>query len=297
MMTTSWRQVIPASNLVEIVEDPEQAEQCVILDCRHVLTHPDEGGKAYQKNHIPGAVHAHVDNDLSGPVGRRTGRHPLPEARQFQKRVESWGITPDTQVVAYDDVGGAFAARAWWLLQYHGHKRVAVLDGGLPAYLESGGRLTTEAPKRKPSGYPMQPGSRQVVDAKQLEREVPVKRGRLVDARDPERYRGEKEPIDPVAGHIPGAVNVPFKQNLTPDGRFRAPDELKVIYEDALGRAPDGPVVYCGSGVTAVHNILAMELAGLPGAALYPGSWSEWVADPERPVAQADPKKAPSAMA
>lgn len=157
--------------------------------------------------------------------------------------------------------------------------------------------MTGEIPKPEPTSYPMRSGHMPVVSAKELEREVPAKKGRLIDARDPERYRGEKEPIDPVAGHIPGAVNLPFKQNLTPDGRFRAPDELRMLYEEIMGGITENPVVYCGSGVTAVHNILAMELAGLPAAALYPGSWSEWVTDPKRAVAQEIPEKAPGPVA
>lgn len=296
-MATRWRQLITAPELLEITDGPEPMDEFVILDCRHVFTHPSEGRKAYHRGHIPGAVHAHVDDDLSGPVRPGTGRHPLPTMEEFQKCVEAWGITTDTQVVAYDDVGGAFAARAWWLLRHHGHEAVAVLDGGLQAFLESGGRLTTQIPDRSPSEYPVHPGCMPVVTTGQLETQVPATQGPLIDARDPERYRGEKEPIDPVAGHIPGALNIPFKKHLTPDGRFRAPDELRMLYEEALGNLSQPATFYCGSGVTAVHGILAMELAGLPGAVLYPGSWSEWITDPERPVARADPKKAPGAVA
>lgn len=285
LMPEPWHLLASARDLIKAVEHGDR--DLVLLDCRHVLTHPDEGPKMYAEGHIPGAFHAHVDKDLSGPVGPGTGRHPLPSREALQDHVETWGIKPKTQVVAYDDQGGAFAARAWWLFRHHGHERVAVLDGGLPAYLKAGGTLTTEAPKRPRSQYPLRKGRLSTVDPRQLERIVPVSDGSLLDARDPPRYRGETEPIDPVAGHIPGAVNVPFKWNLRSDGRFRDADELRALYESILGnRDPRETTVYCGSGVTAVHNILAMEIAGLKGAALYPGSWSQWVSDPSRPIAR-----------
>lgn len=287
-MSPDWRLLVSPRDLREAVE-LEKRDDLVVLDCRHALTDPAAGRRAYEEAHIPGAVHAHVDEDLSGPMGERTGRHPLPSLERFQDRVEGWGITPQTQVVSYDDMGGAFAARAWWLLRHHGHDQVAVLDGGMPAYEQIGGRLTAQVPETTRSRYPLKPGRSPVVLAKELEKRVPVSPGELLDARDPERYRGETEPIDPVAGHIPGAVNMPFKANLGADGKFRAPDELRALYEKILGgRDPREVAVYCGSGVTAVHDILAMELADLEGAALYPGSWSEWVSDPERPVTRGE---------
>lgn len=284
-MPGPWRLLVKADDLVKRLDNPEG--DLLLLDCRHSLTDAEAGPKAYEGGHIPGAVHAHVDQDLSGPVTAQTGRHPLPSLESFQDRLQSWGLTPETQVVAYDDMGGAFAARAWWLLRHHGHDKVAVLDGGLSAYDQAGAKLTREIPKRERSTYNLSQGRLPMIQTPDLEREVPVKTGRLLDARDPERFRGEVEPIDPVAGHIPGAVNVPFKWNLTKEGRFRDADELRALYESVLGsRDPRETAVYCGSGVTAVHNILAMEVAGLKGVALYPGSWSEWVTDRERGVAR-----------
>ncbi len=284
-MPEPWRLLVSPDELVKRLEKP--AEDLLLLDCRHSLTDPETGPRAYEEGHIPGAVHAHVDRDLSGPVTATTGRHPLPSRGSLEDRLAAWGLTPETQVVAYDDMGGAFAARAWWLLRHHGHDKVAVLDGGLPLFTDAGGRLTKQVPQRRHTEVRLQSGRLPVVQAHQLEQEMPVEPGRLLDARDPERYRGEVEPIDPVAGHIPGALNVPFKQNLTKEGRFRDAVALRALYEAVLGsRDPRETAVYCGSGVTAVHNILAMEVAGLKGAALYPGSWSEWVTGEDRPVAK-----------
>ncbi|ROR34152.1 sulfurtransferase [Inmirania thermothiophila] len=253
----------------------------VVVDCRFRLDAPEAGEAAWREGHIPGAVYAHLERDLSGPVTAASGRHPLPAPGPLMARLGAWGIGPGTTVVAYDDAGGAFAARLWWLLRWLGHRRVAVLDGGLAAWLAAGGGLARDRGAVRPCRFEGRPGGMPTVDAEA------VRAGGwcLVDARAPERYRGEEEPIDPVAGHIPGAVNLPFTGNLDRAGRFLPPAALARRFA-ALGAAPQRVVHYCGSGVTACHNLLAMELAGLAGARLYPGSWSEWIRDPARAVAR-----------
>lgn len=254
----------------------------VILDVRHDLKDVETGPRKFKEGHLPGAAHAHVDRDLSSPPRPGTGRHPLPDVDDFIAACSRWGIDDGVQVVAYDDFGGAWASRAWWLLRYYGHRDVAVLDGGLPAWVAAGLPLSTDEPRLAPRRFPARPGSMPTVTTWDLVTRQPRC---LVDARGPERYRGDIEPIDPVAGHIPHAVNVPFAGNTGPDGRFLPPAELRRKYESALaGRDPRDAAFYCGSGVTAPHDILAMEVAGLPGAALYPGSWSEWIRNPMRPV-------------
>jgi len=274
--------LVSCETLFENIEDPAW----VVFDCRHQLTEPDWGAKQYSKAHIPGAFRAHVDRDLSGPVGDgRRGRHPLPLA--FARFLAVHGVGPDTQVVAYDDAGGAWAARVWWLARHHGHPHVAVLDGGLERWKRLGLPLSSghERPRRQ-GAFQGRPGAMPTVDTAGVEAAVEDGSLRLVDARAAERFRGESEPVDPVAGHIPGAVSLPFSGNLGNDGRFLSPDELRVRYE-AAGVAVEGSAVYCGSGVTAAQTVLAMEVAGLGTPALYPGSWSEWCRPADgRPVAR-----------
>lgn len=255
----------------------------VVLDARHNLKDPEWGPRAYSEDHIPSAVHAHVDRDLSAAITKNTGRHPMPDVDAFIETASRWGIDENAQVVAYDDWGGAWASRAWWLLRYYGHAKVAVLDGGLPAWLAAGQRTEQGAAAPRPrKRFVARPGAMPVVTAWDITTRSPRC---LVDARAPARYRGDEEPIDPVAGHIPGAVNVPFAENTDKDGKFLPAAQLREKYEAALaGRAPKDSAFYCGSGVTAPHDILAMEIAGLPGAALYPGSWSEWIRNPLRSV-------------
>lgn len=287
-MAGPWHTLVDAKDLKAHLDDPD----LVLLDCRHDLSDPEAGPRVYEEAHLPDAVHAHIDRDLAGPMTGTNGRHPLPDPYAFRKTLGNWGIDLDKQVVAYDGSGGAFAARAWWLLRHYGHDKVAVLDGGIRAWERIGGALTGEPPEPVPTEFLGAPGHLPTVDAESLLQRVPVADGVLIDARDPERYRGDVEPIDPAAGHIPGAVNVPFKGNLGSDGRFKAPDELYARYEHALGgRHPEEAAVYCGSGVTAAHDVLAMEIAGLRGVALYPGSWSEWCADRSRPVAKGKGKE------
>ena len=255
----------------------------LVLDVRHSLQDPEAGPRLYREGHVPGALHAHVDRDLSSPVRPDTGRHPLPGPDEFRQKASAWGIGPRTQVVAYDDNAGAWASRVWWLLRDYGHHSVALLDGGLQAWLREGFPLETAGHARRPARFAGTPGRMPRAEAKDL-----LHGGWLpVDARTPERYRAEKEPIDPVAGHIPGAVNLPFAGNVGPDGFFLPPDQLRSRFQTAVANTPVSRVAcYCGSGVTGPLNILAMEVAGLRGAALYPGSWSDWIRDPKRPVAK-----------
>ena len=260
----------------------------VLLDCGFDLADGSAGERAHAAGHLPGAIYAHLDRDLSGPkagAGERSrGRHPLPSRDQLAATAGRWGVAPGVQVVVYDAQGGPYAARAWWLLQWLGHADVAVLDGGPAAWLVAGGSLSTEAAAPQPQPpYPTLAPAMPSIDAAALQAAL----GRLVliDARAPERYRGEVEPLDPVAGHIPGAVNRLFKLNLQADGRFKPAAELRAEFTALL--QPGQPVVQqCGSGVTACHNLLAMAHAGLGVAQLYPGSWSEWCSDPTRPMAR-----------
>ena len=258
-----------------------------VLDCGFDLFDVDAGERAYGAGHVPGAFYAHLDRDLSGPKSPRGpvdgGRHPLPSRGQWAARLTQWGITPATPVVAYDDQGGCYAARAWWMLRWMGHEAVAVLDGGKAAWLAAGGELDTAVPSAQSSAaYPeTEPGMSTVTAPELLQR---LGRVCLVDARVGERYRGETEPLDTRAGHIPGAVNRFFKHNLQPDGRFKPVEQLRAEWQPLL-QAGDPVVHQCGSGVTACHNLLALAHAGLGEGVLYPGSWSEWSADPGRPVA------------
>ncbi|NNE71589.1 MAG: sulfurtransferase [Rhodothermales bacterium] len=262
----------------------QRDDSWVLLDCRFELTDIEAGHRDYLTGHLEGAHYAHLDRDLSGPIEPGvTGRHPLPDSMRFRTLVASWGITPDTQVVAYDQGHGAFAARAWWLLRYHGHAKVAVLNGGLAAAREAGLPLSKAVPVRATGTYPnADPLVRATVADDILGSLAEGTAPALVDARANERYRGLVEPLDPVAGHIPTARNRHFQANLDDSGRFRPADDLRADFL-AFG-LPEKQVHYCGSGVTAAHNLLAMEAAGLSGASLYPGSWSEWITDPSRPV-------------
>ena len=257
----------------------------VICDVRHDLVQPQWGESEYAKAHVPGAQFVHVDNDLSGAKTGRNGRHPLPAPEAAATLFSRLGIDATTQVVAYDQGNGMYAARLWWMLRWLGHARVWVLDGGVEAWVAAGGALTPQpvSPRAAPP-YPLQAGSMPTLGADAL-RQV-LGEARLVDARAPERFRGEVEPLDAVAGHIPGALNRLFRNNLAADGRFKPRAQLAAEFRALLGRSKPVEVVHqCGSGVTACHNLLAMEAAGLPGSQLYPGSWSEWSADPARPVA------------
>ncbi len=259
-----------------------------ILDCRFDLLHPNAGQKAYLEGHIPGARYANLDQDLAGPIGPATGRHPLPAASDFQRRLGTWGITRQTAVVAYDAVGGAIAARAWWLLKWLGHPEAALLDGGLPAWLAGNRPLETNTAEPKAQHYKGPPGQRRVHDTTALEAGLRDGTIVLLDARDEARFLGQQEPIDSVAGHVPGAINAPFQHNLSADGRFRPLAALAELYAPMIGnRSADTIVCMCGSGVTACHNIFAIERAGYGSPSLYAGSWSEWIRSGDRPIATA----------
>ena len=260
----------------------------VIIDCRFDIARPDWGEQSYAEGHIPNAIYAHLDRDLSGPVTERTGRHPLPSMDRFAQTASRWGIDSSVQVVAYDQGSGAIAARLWWLLRWAGHRRVAVLNGGFAAWRQAGLPVSREPGARKPRTFIPQPSPQvRAVSTDELERALAAGEVLLVDARSADRFAGENETIDPVAGHVPGARNHPFADNLDPQGRFLPPEELRSRWQRTLGDQPPEKIVsMCGSGVTACHNLLALEVAGLPGARLYGGSWSEWIRDPARPVAR-----------
>ncbi|HEY5757685.1 MAG TPA: sulfurtransferase [Steroidobacter sp.] len=261
----------------------------LIVDCRFDLTQPAAGEAAYGAGHIPGAIYAHLDRDLSSPITPRTGRHPLPDPERFAATLSRWGVGADTQVIAYDADNGMYASRLWWLLRWVGHRAVAVLDGGLKAWAAAGQPISTEIPARSPTPFQARPDRDLWLDADQVQARVQQPDWRLLDARAPERFLGKVEPLDKVAGHVPGARNHPFSTNLTSDGRFGAPEELRRRYEQSqAGVADDRTIVMCGSGVTACHLLLAMEVAGKPGARLYAGSWSEWIRNPQHGVATTD---------
>lgn len=284
MSTVAWSTLATVDELAGALGDPALR----LVDARAVLVDPEAGRQAYAASHLPGAVHADLDRDLSDHAQSGQGRHPLPDAAVFARRLGAWGIAPEHQVVIYDAGDGSMAAaRLWWLLGLLGHERVAVLDGGLAAWRASGLPETSgiDAPAALPA-YPANGFDRsRIAEPSQLLSRMGEAPGWLMDARAGERFRGEVEPIDPVAGHVPGALNRPFALNLR-DGRFRPADELRPELEPLLhGRDPSQAVLMCGSGVTACHLLLAMAHAGLPGAKVYAGSWSGWIADPSRPVA------------
>jgi thiosulfate/3-mercaptopyruvate sulfurtransferase len=285
--------LIDATSLRGLAGKPDT----VVIDCRFDLNDPEAGRRAFLAGHIPGARYADLNRDLSAPVSAGSGRHPLPTPPVFAATLERLGIGNATQVIAYDDAGGAYAARAWWLLRWLGHTSVAVLDGGLKAWsaaggLDAGGGLESgpEVPLRTaPAGGRILPqaNAAAVIDTAEIAAFLSDGANLLVDARAADRYAGSVEPIDTVAGHISGAVNHPFSANLAPDGRFLAAPELRRRWEARLaGRQVAHVAAMCGSGVTACHNLLSMEVAGLHGARLYAGSWSEWIKDPNRPIAR-----------
>ncbi len=256
-----------------------------VFDCRHDLANPELGEQQYLEAHIPGARFAHLDRDLSAPKTGKNGRHPLPEPRAFISWLGRQGLTPADQVVCYDAGPGAMAARLWWMLRWAGHETVAVLDGGLAKWLRDDRPVTADIPPVVAAGYAGKARSSMVASLPLVERRL--KRAALIDARAPARYRGEQEPIDPVAGRVPGAKNRFNSDNLAADGSFKKPDALRAEFQAVLAdRVPADVIHYCGSGVAACHNALAMEIAGLSGSRVYIGSWSEWSADPARPIAR-----------
>jgi thiosulfate/3-mercaptopyruvate sulfurtransferase len=291
MSTTTHSPLISAADLAHALRTAGEGggTDWLVIDCRFNLANTQAGEAAYAQGHIAGALYAHLDRDLSGAKTGLNGRHPLPSQDAFEATVRAWGVTPDTRVVAYDDAGGMFAARLWWLLRWAGHDAVQVLDGGWQAWQNSQGPVSDAAPaSRRPSGFTAQWRTSWVVTADQVLAQLKDPAGQvLIDARAADRFRGENETMDPVGGHIPGARNRFFQLNLQGDGRFKPAAQLKDEFEALIAQGPLAAVVHqCGSGVTACHNLLAMAQAGLPDTRLYAGSWSEWCADPTRPVAR-----------
>ncbi|AOR72079.1 3-mercaptopyruvate sulfurtransferase [Burkholderia stabilis] len=284
MPHTHYTTLISAANLAErLAAAPGSV---ALFDCRFDLVDPGAGEAAYAAGHIPGAQYLHLDRDLSGRKTGTNGRHPLPTRDALATLLASHGLKQGQQVVAYDAQGGAYAARLWWLLRWLGHDSVAVLDGGLQAWEAAGHPLTTDVPQPAAGDFRAGAPLESTVDAAAVLANVKSPTRVVIDARAPDRYRGENETIDRVGGHIPGARNRFFKDNLTADGRFKTGHELRETFSTLLaGIEPNRVILQCGSGVTACHNALALEIAGLHGASLYPGSWSEWSADPSRPIA------------
>jgi thiosulfate/3-mercaptopyruvate sulfurtransferase len=275
--------LVDTETLSQHLDDP----RWVVVDCRFVLTDPGAGRRLYQAGHIPGARYAHLEDDLSSPVTPTSGRHPLPPPGTLAEKLGRWGIDKTRQVVVYDDTFGAMAARLWWLLRWLGHEACALLDGGFPKWRREGRAVTQDAPRIAITQFHPVINDAMWVDTDQVGALLGAHGHLLMDARAEERFRGEVEPLDKVAGHIPGAVNMPYEDNLDFSGEFMSDEALREHYLAVLnGVAPEKVVQMCGSGVTACHNILAMEHAGLAGAKLYAGSWSEWITDPARPVAK-----------
>jgi thiosulfate/3-mercaptopyruvate sulfurtransferase len=278
-----FKTLIDADSLQELLGKPQLA----VVDCRFDLMNPEAGRQAYLRAHIPGARYADLNRDLSAPIGPHTGRHPLPSPQAFSAWLGAIGVGDGTQVVAYDDANGSFAARLWWMLRWLGHGAVAVLDGGFKAWTARGGALQSGEGASPVEHFTPRIDADAVVSTAELEQALRDPAMILVDARAAERYAGQVEPIDSVAGHIPGAVNHPFTANLDGGNRFLPAAELKRRWQELLaGKDPGHLVAMCGSGVTACHNLLSLEVAGLTGAKLYAGSWSEWLRDPRRPVAR-----------
>lgn len=283
----SLAHLIQAEDLLHRLQRPG----LVLLDCRFALDDPSYGARSYAEGHIPGACFADLERDLSGPVSKgRTGRHPLPGADTLSARLREWGLDANSTVVLYDDGPGAFAARAWWLLAWLGKRdEVYLLDGGLKAWKEAGLALAQKSEPVQPGNFLGQADASLLLDAAQLQARLSEPQLTLLDARALPRFRGEIEPLDPVAGHIPGAQCAVFTDNLGEDGHFLPAEHLRERFDALRGERPvESLVAYCGSGVTACHNLFALCLAGYSLAPLYAGSWSEWITDPERPVAIGD---------
>jgi len=278
----NYTTLISTETLARHLGDPD----FIVVDCRHNLADPEAGEAAYARAHLPGAYFLHLDRDLSGVMTGRNGRHPLPDIDRLAAALGRIGIDASKQVVAYDQNLGMWAARLWWSLRWLGHERAAVLDGGVDKWKAEGRPLTSDTTSARAATFVPKPTLRGV-STEEILRHLGDGSMTILDARAPERFRGDIEPLDPVAGHIPGAINRPYTVNLTDQGTFKAPEALRREFEAQLdGRNAATVVHQCGSGVTACHNLLAMSIAGLHGSRLYPGSWSEWCADPSRPVAR-----------
>lgn len=286
MQAGPFTTLIETAELAAHLDNPNWA----IVDCRFFLNHPELGRKQYLDAHIPGAVYADLDEDLSGPVTKgKTGRHPLPDVDIFAAKVGRWGIDDQVQVVAYDGAGGMVAGRLWWMLKWLGHERVAVLNGDFRAWFHEGRPTVSGEESRTPRIFTPRPQPERLIDAGEILAHLDDPKVTLLDARARDRFRGENETLDAKAGHIPGAKPAPYGENLDTKGRFLSPHQLAERFRDLLGDLPaEQAVLYCGSGVTAAHNALAMAHAGLGTPRLYAGSWSDWITDPARPVATGD---------
>lgn len=274
--------LISATELAKHLDKPNW----IVFDCRFSLADVSAGARAYRQGHIPGARYADLNQHLSSPVKSYTGRHPLPDFSALSQQLGLWGVGNNSQIIVYDDVGGAFAGRMWWLLRCMGHQQVAVLDGGLPAWQKQKLPVTTELPRIIPGQFRCYLDKHQWLTAAEIENGLASRRIILIDARTPERYQGLQEPIDPVAGHVPKALNWPFQRNLDKNAQFLPAETLKSQFQPLIAhRTPEQVVHMCGSGVTSCINLLAMEIAGLQGSKLYVGSWSEWISDKNRAVA------------
>jgi thiosulfate/3-mercaptopyruvate sulfurtransferase len=276
--------LIPTRELAARLSDPHW----VVADCRFELGRPDAGREAWRAGHVPGAVHVDLERDLSAPVTPDSGRHPLPDPGAFAATLAGLGIGNRSTVVCYDGGPGAYAARLWWMLRWVGHEAVTVLDGGFAAWVAEGRPVSTEAAPRAAATFTASPRPAMLVDAEGVTRAL-ARGETLVDVRGAERFAGHVEPLDAIAGHVPGAVNLPYLENLDARGRFRDPAGLAALWHSRAGAAPGrAPICMCGSGVTACQGLLALEAAGIAGGRLYAGSWSEWIRDPSRPVARGE---------
>jgi thiosulfate/3-mercaptopyruvate sulfurtransferase len=274
--------LISTGELAAMLSDPDW----LVADCRFDLADPAAGARAWRAGHVPGAIHADLERDLAAPVTARTGRHPLPSIEDLAATFSRFGISERTQVVCYDAGSGAFAARLWWMLRWLGHDGVAVLDGGFTVWTGEGRPVSSEPVARAPARFVARPRPDMVCDAAGVAAAL-AGGETLADVRSAERFAGSVEPLDTVAGHVPGAVNLPYTENLDAAGRFLPPAELAGLWRERTGVAPGrAAICMCGSGVTACQGLLALEAAGVPGAKLYAGSWSEWIRDPSRPVAR-----------
>lgn len=263
-------------------EDPNNV---LVADCRYALTDPAAGAKAYAEGHIPGAVHVDLGDLLSAPTTGMNGRHPLPDPQVFADGLAALGANNDTLIIAYDTDESSFAARLWWMLRWIGHENVRVLNGGLRAWAAAGGELSTVTPTRPRGSLGLRHRAMPTVSFTDVLGNLDAQQKQVVDARSPDRFRGENETIDPVGGRIPGAINRFYKDNLQADGSFKSPDTLRHEFRTLLGdTTPEQIIHQCGSGVSACHNLLAMDIAGLDGGALYPGSWSEWCRQRDVPM-------------
>ncbi len=274
--------LISANELSGHIKDPNW----IVFDCRFTLAETGAGRAAYLQSHLPGAIYVHLDDDMSSPITASTGRHPLPDVTAFSEKLSVWGVDASKQVIVYDDAFGAIAGRMWWLLRWLGHTRVAVLDGGLPTWQRENYPMQSVLPSLSPAAFFPNVNNELLVDVEFVESRMSNDNFVIVDARAEERFSGDAEPLDNVAGHIPGALNMPFDDNLAISSLFETQEVLTQLYKDVIKQVDYENVIHmCGSGVTACHNILAMEYAGMRGSKLYAGSWSEWITDPKKPVA------------